>query len=382
MEFDRSAWSLGRPFSCVSHLWIRQYEYTAGRCAELFWCACLLAFSLSLVACGGGGDGGGGPTTASTECPSSYSITLLPQPVFSSSNSAVSINNISQVAGEISGIAVLWSGGSIFSVGTLGGLDSIALDVNDSTQIVGRAETSTSNVRHAFLFLFKTGMLSDLGTLGGTNSVASGINNAGQIVGNSEIMTGNITSHAFLYSGGTMIDLGTLGGTTSNAAAINGTSQIVGSSQVSGDTANHAFLYENGTMSDLGTLGGSDSVAFGINDSGQIVGSSKTSTDTDDHAFLYSDGKMINISPSALSTAFGINNKGHVVGRFASFVSPTGWHPFRYCGGALTDLNALLPGGSPWQLLEASDINDKGEIIGTGFLTSPTSPRSFLMTPN
>jgi hypothetical protein len=111
------------------------------------------------------------------------------------------------------------------------------------------------------------------------------------------------------------------------------------------------------------------------------VGSSKTSTDTDDHAFLYSDGKMLNISPATLSRAVGINNKGHAVGRFAISSSPTGWHPFRYCGGGVTDLNALLAGGSSWELLDASDINDKGEIIGEGFLTSPTSPRAFLMTP-
>jgi probable HAF family extracellular repeat protein len=335
---------------------------------------------LLLSACGGG-NGGSGPTTASTECPSTYSITLLPIGSFASSNSVSSINSSSQIVGEINGNAVLWDGGSVFALGNLGGLNSSANDINDSTQIVGISETSTSNVNHAFLFFFTTGMMTDLGTLGGSNSLASGINNSGQITGSSQIL-GDAARHAFLHSGGTMIDLGTLGGTTSHASAINNVGQIVGNSQTFSNAANHAFLYENGTMKDIGTLGGADSTAFDINDSGQIVGSSKTSSDTDDHAFLYNDGKMLNISPGTLSAAGGINSKGHVVGRFASSSSPTGWHPFRYCGGALTDLNDLLAGPSSWQLLGASDINDKGQIIGTGFLTSPTSPRSFFMTPN
>jgi hypothetical protein len=36
--------------------------------------------------------------------------------------------------------------------------------------------------------------------------------------------------------------------------------------------------------------------------------------------------------------------------------------------GAMLDLNALIPSGSGWELLEAYGINDSGEIVGEGLL--------------
>jgi probable HAF family extracellular repeat protein len=69
-------------------------------------------------------------------------------------------------------------------------------------------------------------LMVSLGTLGGANSWARDINDAGQIVGEADTAHGS--THAFLWQDGTMIDLGTLGGSTSSAAAINASGQIVG----------------------------------------------------------------------------------------------------------------------------------------------------------
>src|SRR6266436_6352799 len=73
----------------------------------------------------------------------------------------------------------------------------------------------------------------DLGTLSGVYSQAMGINNAGQVVGldASNDGTGN---RAFLYSGGTMTKLGTLGGSNRNtfASSVNDAGQVVGYSVV------------------------------------------------------------------------------------------------------------------------------------------------------
>ena len=101
-------------------------------------------------------------------------------------------------------------------------------------------------------------------------------------------------------------------------------------------------LYSNGAMTVLGTLGGSNSAANGINNNGQVVGNSfavvgNSPFQTQD-AFLYSNGKMI-------------------------------------------DLNSLIDANSGWTLVDATAINDKGQIVGLG-LNAQGLEKSFLLTPN
>src|SRR5262245_25686666 len=67
----------------------------------------------------------------------------------------------------------------------------------------------------------------DLGTLGGPDSYAYDVNNHGQVVGESFLNLSQ--SHAFLYDG-TMHDLGTLGGSSSYAYRINDSGQAAGTS--------------------------------------------------------------------------------------------------------------------------------------------------------
>ncbi len=75
--------------------------------------------------------------------------------------------------------------------------------------------------------------MQDLGTLpGGTQSSAYGINDSGQVVGWSNSSSSSTLGQAFLYSGRQMIDLNTLipadsGWTLRQAQAINSTGQIV-----------------------------------------------------------------------------------------------------------------------------------------------------------
>lgn len=111
-------------------------------------------------------------------------------------------------AGEIVGVglsappplgyhAVYWSDpASVNDLGTLGGGNSSARDINDDSTIVGYSETSTGNTV-AFIWDAELGMQS-LGTLGGSNSKAYAINSAGQIVGESETATGE--THATLWT--------------------------------------------------------------------------------------------------------------------------------------------------------------------------------------
>jgi probable HAF family extracellular repeat protein len=154
-------------------------------------------------------------------------------------------------------------------------------------------------------------------------------------------------------------DLGTLGGPEAAAYGINERGQVAGNAEIpSGGT--HAYLYTNGvgTM-DLGTLGGGGSFGYALNDFGQVVGGTQDVHGAL-HAYLYTPG----LGVTDLGTSFiaqGINNRDQVVGGSILWTRRTG----------TIDLNSLLPPGSNWlQLSSATGINDRGEIVGYGFIRS------------
>jgi probable HAF family extracellular repeat protein len=77
--------------------------------------------------------------------------------------------------------------------------------------------------------------------------------------------------------------------------------------------------------------------------------------------------------------AYGINDRDQVVG--AANVADDGahLHAFLWENGVLLDLNTLLPEKSGWTLEEARDINNRGQICGTGVLNGRRE--AFLLTP-
>jgi probable HAF family extracellular repeat protein len=179
--------------------------------------------------------------------------------------------------------------------------------------------------------------MQDLGTLGGSGSVALAINRGGDVVG-SAYTDDDATLHAFVYHRGRMRDLGTLGGYVSEAQDINDADQIVGYSYLADGSTYRAFMYEHGQMFDLGTLGGPNSIARAINNRGEVVGTADTP-----------------------------------VGSYPTY------RAFAYRQGVMTDLNELIDPMSGWTLLEASDINDCGQIVGYGLIDG--YGHGFLLTP-
>ena len=229
------------------------------------------------------------------------------------------------------------------SIDTLGGPSSKAFAVNNNGQATGYAETDQNDYR---AFCYSGGTISDIGALLGNrlpNSYGYGINDAGHIVGEARDSQWTWNSRsAFFYDGAMAVTIGPLpGGQYASALALNNADQVVGYSETVGGVE-HAFAYAGGVMSDLGTLGGNNSYAHAINHHGVIVGLAGIDPFNDDlnHAFVYADGKM-------------------------------------------ADLNTLLDaGGTGWILVQASDINDAGQIVGTGtyegvkhgFLLNPVPP--------
>ena len=101
--------------------------------------------------------------------------------------------------------AVLWQGGVMQVLGTLGGSRSYAYDVSaDGSVVVGSAENTAGQSR-AFRWTQVGGML-DIGTLGGSRSAAYGVSADGSVVvGSAENTAGQ--SRAFRWENGVMEDL-------------------------------------------------------------------------------------------------------------------------------------------------------------------------------
>ena len=172
--------------------------------------------------------------------------------------------------------AVLWSGGEIMNLGTLGGTLSAAFAVNNGEQVVGGALNSLpdpvcfeSCAEQARAFLWHNGLMHDLGTLGGPDAEALFINERGQVSGwaftnaTRNPVTGIPTQDPFLWESGRILDLGTLGGTVGFPNGLNNRGQVIGVSNLAGDLTSHPFLWTKSKgMQDLGTFGGSNGQAI------------------------------------------------------------------------------------------------------------------------
>lgn len=254
---------------------------------------------------------------------------------------------------------------SITDLGTLGGNNSNALDINDAGQVVGFS-TLADGTRHAFFYDPVVGIMKDLGTFGFDQSAAFGINNTGRIVGYAYFGT---SSRGFVYNpDGTTTILDTLGGDHSIAAGINNAGKVVGSADTSMGPS-HAVLYDPtvSTAEDLGLFGGFTSGATAINDSGIILGLAEYSDGR--HSIIYDSTLGTWIDLGGGSIARDINNTGQVVG--GSIAADGLRHAFLYENGVMKDLGAL--GGDTG----ASGINDIGQVVGSG-LTAANQVRAFL----
>ncbi|TAH36901.1 MAG: hypothetical protein EYC70_07920 [Planctomycetota bacterium] len=273
----------------------------------------------------------------------------------------------------------VWSDGTaLVNLGTLpGGAFSMAYAVNESDVVVGASGIASGN-HHAFRW--QAGVMEDIGTLpGGALSLALDVNSNGEVAGWSSVASG--ASHAFLYARGVLHDLGTLpGGRFSEGHAVNNRRQVAGLSETASG-AKHACLWTYGVPRDLGVLGGgSTSVGTALNELGHVTGWSAANTIGIGTAFLW-DGVMRDLgtlSGGTMSQGFGINEKDEVVG----WSTDAGGRKcaVRWLFGQVTDLNTLLPPGSNWELYEAWDINDAGDIVGWGYHNG--QERAFRMQPD
>jgi probable HAF family extracellular repeat protein len=281
---------------------------------------------------------------------------------------ATAINELGWVTGgaDLDGgvqHAFLWRDGAMADLGTpLGGSSSWGTGINNLVDVVGGTVTDASPFGLAATW-FTGGQPAQLGTFGGTIGIANDVNDRRQVVGYAGV-EGDLFPLAFTWQNGTLTSLGTLGGESSRATAVNSRGQVVGSAigfGESGFEVDVPFLSEQGRMVDLATPPGSFSgQASDINDHGQVVGSSFDGQ----HAFLYRDGRFTDLGFAGTPQA--ISARGLIVGSFCVDPACVTVHAFAYDKGQLRDLNSLLPAGSGWELTQATDVNRRGQIVGSG----------------
>ena len=166
---------------------------------------------------------------------------------------------------------------------------SATYDININDQMVGWRSPFSTNLPRAFMFDAAAGVLRmiDIGMLqGGLTSTAYSINDSAQVVGESQTST---TTHAFFFQdannngiadAGELRDLDTANSSQSGARSINNSGVAVGYFNGCAGViycGSRAAIFSNGAVTDLNTLivGGTYwtlRVATGINDGGQIVG--------------------------------------------------------------------------------------------------------------
>jgi probable HAF family extracellular repeat protein len=284
-------------------------------------------------------------------------------------------------SGAEAGSTARWT---IHDLGTLGGKESAALDVNNRGQIVGWAETGRKAggipVKHAVLW--QQGKRIDLGVkyLPGRSSMASKINDRGDIVLATDF------DGSFLLRGGKLVKL-----RLTEVYALNERGQVIGIG-FAGNGSLHGFLWESGKPTDLGSLeqrrraAWEESAPTALNERGQIVGYSPTDArDRDDDSitwgFLWQEGRMIALPPlrgprdsvyPAESHASSINARGHVVGHSdtrreqegSRFLAP-GLHAVLWVRGRVVDLGTLATSRYDRRVNSAAvAINDRRWIIG------------------
>ena len=213
---------------------------------------------------------------------------------------------------------------------------------------------------------------------------ATGINNSGEVIGNTTYNPGDGSVYGFLYEGGNMTLLTGFAGIEAwetRAADINDAGQVVGWAALQRGTApqyRHAFRYTAGTMLDLGRVADcgalpqpdqgytdncDDSAATNIDAAGRVFGYGLVSpcpSPCVEHSFLW-DGAMHDVGSTGIAAypSFfplpGTNKWGQSVSGDVVSDGQGHSHPI-----------STLIGAPDWSNIDARDINDKGQIVGSG----------------
>jgi uncharacterized membrane protein len=269
-------------------------------------------------------------------------------------------------AGDVAGVdvtssafsqAAVWSRGRTTVLATTGLSQSVAYGINESGDVVGEGRLTPGATDVALLW--RGGTRTTIGA--GLQYQARGINDNGTVVGWRHALTADNNTIPWVWQNGTRTDLPLPPGpafVTGVAAAVNNAETIVGGAGLL------PVVWERGIRRNLSTTSGS---AVAINESGQAVGNIGTGGGNF-AAMLWDGARAVNLHPTSgeyrLTRATGINASGVIIGK-AIPVGPstiTG-PPVVWIGGVMHLLRDLVPADATWNLIDATAINDKGQIV-------------------
>ena len=223
--------------------------------------------------------------------------------------------------------------------------------INSRGEAVGTASTADSSRRIAFVL-----RQNKLVLLPGEQSRANGISEAGGIVGQT-ILPGSKGTGPVLWKNGSPINLNIC--CAGSARSVNGQGLIVGDTYDK-EGRYHAFLWDAVHGSHVLPVPGEEySSALALDSRGEILLRASPGG-----LFLYSGGKLHPIDIPK-GTPRAMNKDGVVVGSVGP--NPEAQRAFVWDKAhGMQDLNTLIPATSGWKLEVASNINDRGEIVGWG----------------
>jgi probable HAF family extracellular repeat protein len=312
------------------------------------------------------------------------------------------LNNSGQIAGWVyvgaDAHAAVYSGGTWRDLGVPAGDQLSALyGINDAGAVAGFSFVSlpgTPNPDNRWRAVWAPAGATAVQVLSviAPDSFNYAINDAGSIVGCLNRYDDDYPDphRAFLYANGSVIDLHALLTTPPGAGPfdyscaldVNKNGVVVGEVQTSANPT-RGFVYRNGAVSRIEQGTSYLTTARAISSTGKVVGDGRLAGFSADHGLLYdvATGVVSSLGLEATgaynSKANDVNARGDAVGMMFLNV---GEHAFLSSAGHVFDLNDLVPAGGEWVLQEAFSINDSGQIVGRGYLSSsPTVTRYFLM---
>jgi probable HAF family extracellular repeat protein len=231
-------------------------------------------------------------------------------------------------------------------LGTLGGKNSIAIDINDRGQVVGQSGVDPNSTDLDHVFLWQRGVMKDLGT----GFTPKDLNNKGHIavtfIGN------NGFRRAGLWRDGKIVDLGTPD--YSDAYAVNDNDEVVGAF-TNKEGQLRAFVWRRGVITELP---GENAGAHGINNKGVIVGLTLVGG-TSYRGVVWRNGKLTELG-GGFEDAVAVNDDGVIIGNGGRPLN----HGVSWKNGTTTRLRPLATSGTWSDYTFAKAINNRGEIIG------------------
>jgi probable HAF family extracellular repeat protein len=280
-------------------------------------------------------------------------------------------------------LPVVWDVTGTTTLPLLSGLDTgggRGVDANGT--VVGFGFDSSTFTNFTAL-IWVNGVVTDVNTLVTSGGPAT-LTHANDLDEHGRIALEGIESgghtRAYLLDQGALVDLAALdpsfGGGNTSASAMNDRGVVVG--VVDG----HACVFANGLLLDLNdpSVMHGQSQANDVNRDGFVVGFSGPSIFFSPYAFLYDGSKVSELatSPASNAIANAINDFGVVVGNWFD-ASSSRWHACLWDHGTFVDLNTRIDPTLGWELQDATDIDDAGNIIGFGLLNGAQS--AYILEP-